>query len=75
MIDMILDAAILPEQLLKLIDSDKIRVTKADNAVTLTPISEEVDYITVLEGSCDDGKLTITKHLEWKREDKEMDHD
>jgi virulence-associated protein VagC len=73
MIDMILDTAILPEQLLKLIDADKIRVTKEDNAVTLTPISEKIDYITMLEGSCDDGKLTVAKHLEWKHEDKEYD--
>jgi virulence-associated protein VagC len=73
MIDIILDTAILPEQLFKLIDADKIRVTKADNAVTLTPISEEIDYIAMLEGSCDDGKLTVAKHLEWKREDKEYD--
>jgi virulence-associated protein VagC len=72
---MILDTATLPEQLFKLIDADKIRVTKADNAVTLTPILEEIDYITMLEGSCDDGKLTVAKHLEWKREDKELDHD
>jgi hypothetical protein len=73
MIDMILDTAILPEQLFKLIDTEKIRVTKANNAVTLTPILEEIDYITMLEGACDDGKLTVAKHLEWKREDKEYD--
>ena len=71
--EIIINTDILPEPLLSLADSQKLSVKKDAGIITLSPAGEGIDYITMLEGSCDDGKLTVAKHFEWKREDKEYD--
>jgi hypothetical protein len=71
--DMILDASILPEPLLKLVDTDRVRVRKTDGVITMTPIEKDMAHITKLRGSLSDGKLTVDKFLEWTREDSESE--
>jgi hypothetical protein len=72
MTDMILDASILPEPLLKLVDTHKVRVRKADGVITMSPVEDGGDYIKSLRG-CLDGRLTVDKFLEMTREDIELE--
>jgi hypothetical protein len=71
--DIILDSSILPEPLLKLVDTDKVRVHKADGVITMLPVEEKTNYIDKLYGSLAGGDLTVDKFLEWTREDKELE--
>ena len=68
--DIILSANTLPEPLFGLVGADKVRVSKSDGIITMTPIKEDIDYIEELYGSCEGGDLTVDKFLEWMREDK-----
>jgi hypothetical protein len=73
MTDMILETSILPEPLFKLVDTDRVRVRKADGVITMSPIEKDMTHITKLRGSLSDGKLTVDKFLEWTREDSELE--
>ena len=68
MAEMILQARNLPEPLLKLIPTEKIRVREINGEVHLIPIKETAKTCPLL-GMYTDGKLTVDKYLEWKRED------
>ena len=72
MAEMVLQAKILPEPLLELIPTEKIKVRKINGEVHLIPIKEEAKTCPLL-GMYTDGKLTIDKYLEWKLEDKELE--
>ena len=71
--EIILNTNTLPEPLLGLVGADKVRVSKSDSTIIMTPIKESIDYIEELYGSCADSRLTVDKFLEWTREDKEID--
>jgi hypothetical protein len=73
MSDMILDASILPEPLFKLVETDRVRVHKADGIITMSPVKEDINVIDKLYGSLAGGNLTVDKFLEWTREDKELE--
>ena len=70
--DIILNTNILPEPLFEFVGADKVRVSKSDGVITMTPISGNIDYIEELYGSCEGSGLTVEKFLEWTREDKEI---
>jgi hypothetical protein len=71
--EIIINADTLPEPLFKLVDSDRVRVRKADGVITMSPVKQDMTHITKLRGSLSDGKLTVDKFLEWTREDKELE--
>jgi hypothetical protein len=71
--EIILYANTLPEPLLGLIGTEKVRVSKSCDAIIMIPVKEDIDYIEYLYGSCVDSGLTIDKFLEWTREDKEIE--
>ena len=71
--EIILNTNTLPEPLFGLVGADKVRVSKSDDTIIMTPIKEGIDYIGELYGSCADSGLTVDKFLEWTREDKEID--
>lgn len=71
--DMILNASTLPEPLLRLVRTDRVRVREADGVISLIPVEESIDYITKLRGSCSDGKLTVDKFLAQKHADMELE--
>ena len=71
--EIILNANTLPEPLFRLVGADKVRVSKSDSAIIMTPVKEGIDYIEELYGSCADSGLSVDKFLEWTREDKEID--
>ncbi|MDR2855012.1 MAG: hypothetical protein LBV40_02500 [Methanomicrobiales archaeon] len=72
MVDMILETRTLPEPLLRLIRSETVRVHEVNGEIRLTPIEETPNRCPLL-GMYSDGKLTVDKFLEWKRQDKELE--
>ena len=72
MVEMVLNARTLPEQLFRLIRTEKVKVREVDGEIRLTPVDETTDSCPLL-GMYSDGKLTINKFLEWKHEDKEFE--
>ncbi|MDR0654461.1 MAG: hypothetical protein LBG12_14315 [Synergistaceae bacterium] len=71
--DIIINADTLPEPLFKLVDTDRVRVRKADGVITMLPVKEDINVIDKLYGSLAGGNLTVDKFLEWTREDKELE--
>lgn len=71
--EIILNANTLPEPLFELVGADKVRISKSDGTIIMTPVNEEIDYIEELYGSCAGSVLTVEKFLEWTREDWEID--
>ena len=63
---MIINAAILPEPLFSLVQTEKVRVHENNGIITMTPIKEDFDCTAELYRICRDGKLTLDKFLEWK---------
>ena len=70
MIEMVLNARTLPEQLFRLIRTEKVKVCEMDGEIRLIPV-EEASNNCPLHGMYSDDKLTVDKFLEWKREDRE----
>jgi hypothetical protein len=70
MTDILLNANTLPEPLLNLVHSEKVRVRESNGVITILPAEEKMDYIDELYGCCSGGDLTVSKFLEWTREDK-----
>jgi hypothetical protein len=73
MAEILLDASTLPEPLLKLVDTDKVRVFKTDGVITMLPVEKGTGYITKLRGSLSGEKLTVDKFLEWTKEGAELE--
>jgi phosphatidylserine decarboxylase len=72
--DMILDARTLPEPLFRLVDTDKVRVRKVDDVITMSPVKEVENVIDKLYGSwMGKTNLTVDKFLEMTREDKGLE--
>lgn len=72
MSEMIISARTLPEPLFRMIRSEKVRVREMDGEIRLSPITEDENSCPFF-GMYSDGKLTVDKYLEWKREDKELE--
>ena len=70
MTEILLNANTLPESLLKLVSSEKVRIRESNGIITMLPVEEKRDYIDELYGCCSGGDLTVSKFLEWTREDK-----
>ena len=70
MTDTVLDTQSLPETLLKLIRTKKVRIIEKDNGViSITPLSEG----SGLRGIAKQSSLTTEKLLAYNREDKELE--
>ncbi|MCL2352265.1 MAG: hypothetical protein FWC55_07005 [Firmicutes bacterium] len=72
MTEMVINARTLPEPLFRLIRAEKVAVRVVDGEVRLTPVKEVSDNCPLL-GMYTDGKLTVDRFLEWKREDRELE--
>ena len=70
--EMILYTRTLPEPLFQLIPTEKVKIREMNGEIRLTPVKEVASGCPLL-GMYSDGKLTIDKFLNWKREDKELE--
>lgn len=74
MIETVINTNTLPEFLLKMIPTEKVRIKEVDGEIRLTPIQEPIDYIVKLHGSLAAyPEMSVDKFLERKRADKEFD--
>jgi hypothetical protein len=75
MMEMILDAGILPKPLAGLSPAGRVKVQLEGGAVRLIPIGpgEPADCIAKLRGSCPDGKLTVAKFMARKHADLDLE--
>jgi hypothetical protein len=75
MSEMVLQAKTLPEPLLRLIHTEKVRVRKVQGEIRLIPIEVKMKKNNILPilGMYSDGKLTVDNYLEQKRIDKELE--
>ena len=74
MTDTIMNTTALPEILLKLINTEKVRVKESDGIIQLMPVKENIDFTIGLRGilaSYDE--MSVDKFLERKRADAELD--
>ena len=72
--DLILNTNTLPEQLLRLIDTDKVRVRKEGRLVTIMPVEETFDCVAGLRGMLAGNEaISVDKFLERKHSDKGLD--
>ena len=74
MIEMVLDTSTLPEPLLRLIPTKKVRVKESDGIIQLVPFKDSADCTIGLRGilaGYDD--MSVDKFLERMRTDKELD--
>ena len=72
MIEMELETKVLPEPLFRLIQTEKVKVSKMGSEIRLTPVVARKHDCPLL-GMYSDNKLTVEKFLEWKKEDKELE--
>ena len=70
MVETVINTNTLPETLLKLITTEKVRVIEADGVIQLMPIEESIDC--PLRGLAADSKLTVSKFLAMTHDEKEM---
>ena len=73
MSEFVLNTNTLPEPLLRLIKSDKVKVIETDGDIRLTPISEKSKGCP-LRGLCADGKLSSYTFMERKQAEKELEN-
>ena len=74
MAETVLNIAALPEFLVKIIPTERVRVKEMDGIVQLMPVQENVDCTIGLRGilaNYDD--MSVDKFLERMRTDKELD--
>ncbi|MCL2853807.1 MAG: hypothetical protein FWE20_12420 [Defluviitaleaceae bacterium] len=74
MIESVIDTKSLPDILLRLIPTEKVRIREIDGTVQLVPVKEITDCTIGLRGilaDCDD--MSVDKFLERMRVDKELD--
>ena len=72
MTDMVLNTNTLPEPLLRLIRTEKVKVHETDGEVRLTPIVETKGGCP-LRGMFADGKISTEKFMERKQAEKELE--
>lgn len=74
MTETVVNTRTLPEFLLGIISTDKVRVKEFDNIIQLMPVQENVDCTIGLRGILSDcPEMSVDKFLERKRADKELD--
>ena len=74
MTETVMNTNTLPEYLLGIIPTEKVRVKQVDGEIRLIPVEETVDYIVKLRGSLAAyPEMSVDKFLERKRADKELD--
>ncbi|MDR3277922.1 MAG: hypothetical protein LBT12_04045 [Oscillospiraceae bacterium] len=74
MTDTVMNTKSLPETLLRLIQTEKVRVREADGVIELMPIREIADCTVGLRGMfADCPNLSVDKFLERKYADKELE--
>ena len=71
--DLVLNASVLPEPLLRMIRTDKVRVSEADGVITMTPVEEAFDCTAEVFGMYSDGILSVDKFLKHKHAEKELE--
>ena len=70
----VINTTALPEVLLRLIPTEKVRVKEIDGVIQLMPVKENIDCTIGLRGMFADApELTVDKYLERKRVEKELD--
>ena len=74
MSETVMSTTALPEVLLRLIPTEKVRVKEVDGVIQLMPVKENIDCTIGLRGMfAGDPELTVDKYLERKRAEKELD--
>jgi len=73
MIEMVLDTNTLPEPLLRLIKTEKIKVRETDGEIRLTPIADTGKGCP-LRGLCADGRLSSYAFMERKHAEKGLEN-
>ena len=70
----IINTKSLPEILIKLIPTEKVKINEVRGEIRLIPVEEPIDYIGKLRGSLADyPQMSVDKFLDRKRADKELD--
>jgi len=74
MTDTVMSTKALPEILLKLIKTEKVRMKESGGVIQLLPVKENVDCTVGLRGMfAGDPNMSVDKFLERMRADKELD--
>ena len=73
MSEIILETKVLPEQLSRLIHSEKVKVRETNGEVLLTPIADAREGCPI-RGICADGKLSSYTFMERKQAEKEREN-
>ena len=74
MSDPVMSIKALPEFLVKIIPTEKVRVKEIDGIVHLVPVMEDTDCTVGLRGMFSgDPELTVDRYLERKCEEMELD--
>ena len=74
MVEMVLNTSTLPEPLIRLIHTEKVRVNETGGIIQLMPIKEDVDCTIGLRGMLSDfPEMSVDKFLERKHADKELE--
>ncbi|MCL2147711.1 MAG: hypothetical protein FWH52_07885 [Synergistaceae bacterium] len=72
MVEMVLNTSALPESLVRLIHTERVRVRETHGEILLTPIKES-DVDCPLLGMFSDGRISVDKFIANKRIEKELD--
>jgi hypothetical protein len=68
----------IPSYLVAALQASVVRVREIDRVVTIEPVEETVatkKYSCPFLGIAADSSLTVDKFLEWKREEREYEHE
>ena len=71
--ELILNASVLPDPLLQMVRTDKVKIREANGVITMIPIDESFDCTAEIFGMYSDGKLSVDKFLEQKHAEKELE--
>ena len=69
--DLILNTSVLPEPLLRMVRTDKVRVREADGVITMTPVEEPDCPLLGLLADYED--YTLDAFLKRKHSEKELE--
>jgi len=73
MSELILNTATLPEPLLKMIPTSRVKVREAKGVISLFPLSDTSDNIDKMYGMFSDGKISVEDFQKQKHEEKELE--
>ena len=71
--DIVIDRKILPEPIFSFIQSDKIRISREDDNIILSPL-EDKPNINELYGMFNDGKLSSIDFIKQKSIEKDIEN-